>query len=301
MKNAQRLSQRANRSRMGTRPGAGFTLVELLVVIGVIAILAALLLPALSRAKDSAKSAACKSNLRQIGLALIMYVDEHGKYPGAVMFSSGRGFETDYGVGWTGPLTQYVRGTGVGQAGEVGHNSIGPGTRRNLWICPGQPPVKRTLGTAPLGSPPLEDAGPHEFVHGLGYGYNVKGTGWIFENVRDLGLGPRRISQGEPDWFGRPAPTVLAETRQAEIFAPSDMIAVADNRGPFDSWISPQSPDFPTDLDASMFGTRHRMGGNIVFCDGHVEYGKQKNVVEATAAARKRWNKDNLPHPETWR
>src|SRR6266571_7115543 len=60
----------------------GFTLVELLVVIAVIAILAALLLPALSRAKSSAKSAACKSNLRQQGLALIMYVDDYGKYPG---------------------------------------------------------------------------------------------------------------------------------------------------------------------------------------------------------------------------
>ena len=60
---------------------AAFTLIELLVVIAIIAILAALLLPSLARGKAAGLSAACKSNLHQMGLALGMYTADFRKYP----------------------------------------------------------------------------------------------------------------------------------------------------------------------------------------------------------------------------
>lgn len=58
----------------------GFTLIELLVVVAIIVILIAILIPALSRAREGAKSVACGSNLRQVGLASLMYAQENNGY-----------------------------------------------------------------------------------------------------------------------------------------------------------------------------------------------------------------------------
>lgn len=74
-------SQSPRRSPAPFTPIAAFTLIELLVVVAIIAILASMLLPALGRARDKGKSAKCQSNLRQLGLAALMYDDDHQVYP----------------------------------------------------------------------------------------------------------------------------------------------------------------------------------------------------------------------------
>ena len=96
------------------RRGA-FTLVELLVVIGIIAVLLALLLPALNRAREHAKSVQCLSNMRQLGLAVTMFANEHKGYLPKAWFNDG----PIYGKGgwqyptsgtweWSYLLSQYV-------------------------------------------------------------------------------------------------------------------------------------------------------------------------------------------------
>ena len=75
-------------SKHAYRKPMGFTLIELLVVIAIIAILAAMLLPALSAARERARSASCLSNLKQISLAFVQYTGDHNYYPQHVVSGS---------------------------------------------------------------------------------------------------------------------------------------------------------------------------------------------------------------------
>src|SRR6202142_1298309 len=74
----QPLCHRQSRSRRG----AGFTLIELLVVIAIIAILAAILFPVFAQARESARKTVCLSNTKQLGLGIMMYVQDYDEvYP----------------------------------------------------------------------------------------------------------------------------------------------------------------------------------------------------------------------------
>jgi len=87
MKSREIVAVRSFWAGMRGRQG-GFTLIELLVVVAIIAVLVALLLPSLARARESARRVGCKSNLRQLALGFVMYGEGEGKFPVA-MFSGG--------------------------------------------------------------------------------------------------------------------------------------------------------------------------------------------------------------------
>jgi prepilin-type N-terminal cleavage/methylation domain-containing protein/prepilin-type processing-associated H-X9-DG protein len=150
-------------SRSLSSGGRGaFTLIELLVVIAVIAILAALLLPALAGGKRAGQSAACKSNLRQIGIAFELYLMDFQKYPLCV-----EGSVRAY-VLWEGKILPFTANSS------------------NLFVCPAIAWAKWT------NKPPMPPRNPS-------YGYNIAGSGRYPPTGTPLGLdGSLREDQPAP-------------------------------------------------------------------------------------------------------
>jgi prepilin-type N-terminal cleavage/methylation domain-containing protein len=115
----------------------GYTLVELLVVIAVIAILAAMLAPVILQAKESSKMRVCASNLRQLGTAIHRYMDDHNGYG----LTQSDTFHKNPWILHVKPLMpQYLPGSKTMLADETAITSSSskpPPQPKRMWVCPG--------------------------------------------------------------------------------------------------------------------------------------------------------------------
>jgi len=263
-----------------------FTLIELLVVIAVIAILAALMLPALSVAKARGRQIACASNLRQVGLGMTQFVHDTGYYP-VYNFDPSVAMKNMY---WPDEIQPY---TGAAWIDE-------------LYRCPDYRGItlEGNEDGSMLGS----------------YGYNANGTKFTPSKYGLGGTLAKVFLQEELDDLSGG----VLRIKESMVRAPSDMIAIGDahlvwtpaafmetlygaeyatenysGMGMLDinSRDGVQRPSWPGSegiLDATQ--RRHDSRYNISFCDGHVETIRREGLFAQTEASLRRWNNDNESH-----
>lgn len=241
-----------------------FSLIELLVVIAIISVLVGIMLPGLNKAKEKARQAQCRGNLRQIGLGLMMYAQDYERYPYLLTYLVSR---SEF-YGFDRPLEPYTQGNWTNV----------------LYRCPsyrGRTILREKTPTGGLSNPEGS------------YGYNAWGTSLGGNLTNRLGLGGSLIVG--------PFPYDSGTTKEVEVRVPSEMLAIGDASAPTDDYkvravkgtLQPPTSSWPYPI--------HWPGMNFALCDGHVEFGKVVRIFERTESARLRWNYDNKPHSETWK
>lgn len=227
----------------------GFTLIELLVVIAIIAILAAILFPVFAQARESARKITCVSNMRQMGLATRMYMQDFDEmFPQVKQSSSnpavddadGSLEDPDYGSIFA-IILPYTRGGGPATEEQL--------PKFGLYACPSDPRPFDPL-CQQLYNPP----GP-QVISYLVNGYFVWGLG-------DAGV-------------RKPSETILyAERRSTPVFDPPTDPFCDDIYHPwFYPPLNPLAPANEMDPEAGAIATyRHQQGSNYDLADGHAKW-----------------------------
>ncbi len=256
---------------MNSKRRSGFTLIELLVVIAIIAILAAMLLPSLARAKIRAQEAVCLSNTKQWGLADTMYVSDNGdKFPYPRFQVSN--IQDQDNPQWI-SIATYHNG---GQGDDVWFNALPAyvGNRpmyvwafdpvpfsdaKSIFTCP----TSTSQGSDPGDDTPTTD-GTKDMIPKLrplfGYGMNSKAL--ANEQINDVNAILRTSIVKHPSQF-----VLFSDVRWRSAEAP--YFGAADNM------LHLATPHCYT----TRFSSRHNKGGNITFSDGHSAYYKYSDIV----------------------